>query len=350
MDLGYFFKSNTDKELAASAFLATLLDGNEAFRRAFLARAKAFTLLDDARDWVVAVEDPSTSPDNLIDVSLDDGSSAFVLIENKIQSGSIEPHQLLRYYEDAALKYPERQIVALFLAPDRRMGKGQITEVLESQTYKDRRGRSNPDVVEPLGWIDDVKVIIEGLSDEDGGLAASGMMAVEDVIATRRPPLEFNEQRQVVRDAVEAAGTELQDQFPDTEVEIWHSRDNSEIVTWHAPFTASVVASFTLGPDKKPVNLFDLDGSIRLVALTTRFNLSVRGRKVPAAVAEWERFQKARQVTTGGIVLDLHHRTFVHEEKGWSGSEQELTAQMRERGRIVLDFLEPRLRMPIPVE
>ena len=34
MDIGYFFKSNTHLELAASAFLATLLDGDEAFRRA----------------------------------------------------------------------------------------------------------------------------------------------------------------------------------------------------------------------------------------------------------------------------------------------------------------------------
>jgi PD-(D/E)XK nuclease superfamily len=350
LDIGYFFKSNAHKELAASAFLATLLDGNEAFRRAFLARAKAVTLLDDSREWVVSVEDPRTRPGNLIDVSLDDRDSAFVLIENKIQAGSIEPHQLLRYYEDAALLYPERQIVALLLTPDRRMGDGQVKEVRASRTYRDRLGRPKPDVVEPLGWTDDVKVIVEGLGDEDGGLAASGMLAVEEVIDTRRPPLEFDEQRQVVRDAVEAAGSELQDQFTDTEVAIWHSRANSEIVTYHAPFTASVVASFTLGPDKKPVDLFDPDGSIRLVSLTTRFNLSVRGRKVPAAVAEWERFQKAGQVTNGGIVLDLHHRTFIHEEKGWSGSEQELTAQMRERGRIVLDFLGPRLRMPIRVE
>jgi len=45
--------------------------------------------------------------------------------------------------------------------------------VRASQACRDRLGRPKPDVVEPFGWTDDVKVIIEGL-----GVATGSALAV----------------------------------------------------------------------------------------------------------------------------------------------------------------------------
>ena len=94
----------------ASAFLATLLDYDEAFRQAFLGLVLNDPTIDDPEGWAVRVEE------DRVDVTIE-SPTTYVLIEDKIGSGAKQHAQLLRYYETAVRARPAKRIVAVYLAP-----------------------------------------------------------------------------------------------------------------------------------------------------------------------------------------------------------------------------------------
>lgn len=117
--LRHFFQGGMSREEAASACLAMLLEGSEAFRQHFFSLvlpAEAQQLA--AGKWEVHVEvdavDVWLAADDLV-----------ILIENKLCSGAKQAGQLLRYYLHQRARFPNKRIVAIYLAP-RQVGLDEV--------------------------------------------------------------------------------------------------------------------------------------------------------------------------------------------------------------------------------
>jgi hypothetical protein len=90
MRLRHFFENMVRREETASAFLATLLDYDPAFRTAFLRLILDDPAVEETESWLVAVEE------DRVDVTLESPSTV-VLIEDKISAGAKQQEQLLRF-------------------------------------------------------------------------------------------------------------------------------------------------------------------------------------------------------------------------------------------------------------
>lgn len=124
LDIHFFFVSGS--ETAASAFLATLLEQDDTFRLAFFGEVAPELRVD--RTTHVTVEVERTLMKGRVDLLLElDG--AVICVENKLNAGAKLDGQLLRYYESCRMEWPERRVVAVYLAPEEEFGTPQINEV-----------------------------------------------------------------------------------------------------------------------------------------------------------------------------------------------------------------------------
>jgi hypothetical protein len=89
------------------------------------------------------------------------------------------------YYKGAVTKWPEKRVVALYLAPTDSLGADEVEEV--EQEIKSRQALpAGRDWVRAITW-DDVKAIIDGLPGRGGWLASTGIDAVEKARGDHKP-------------------------------------------------------------------------------------------------------------------------------------------------------------------
>lgn len=360
MNLKHFFDGQQSRENSASAFLATLLEYDDVFRRRFLALEnivpRVTPPLDDSEQWTIKVEDyrPWTTP--LPDVEAGSGSiditletpSTLVLVENKLVPSAKRYGQLRRYYEAATGTWPDKRIVALYLAPTAQLGASEVALVKESDAFRGRTSHpAGPDDAGAITW-GDVQAIIEGLPGGGGWFASSGIFAVQAAIDEAAYVLSTEGQRGVVRDIMEAARNSLAATAPGVRLGPWHGRLYELIYTAKAPVTMYLGAHFA-AESEKPYRPIDVvaDGRVRLT-VGTSFALSPKGRKSPALVDEWAKLLKTGSVKVGGIgdFAARDGKTFVHRQ-AFDGTETELVDLLVERGGDVLGFLSPYFALAI---
>ncbi len=173
MDIHFFFANGV--ETAASAFLATLLEQEAAFRVALLRRILPDLELTEADRVTVMVEHPLGV--GRVDVFLA-CRTAIVLIENKTQAGSKTDGQLCRYYEACNPRRRRRRIVAVYLAPREATAASELEKTRKAIEGAGRVGR---DVAKSLTW-DDVNTVILQTPLNEPSFARDGMRTVRDEI------------------------------------------------------------------------------------------------------------------------------------------------------------------------
>lgn len=177
MDVHFFFEGSGSREEASSAFLATLLEQDAAFRGAFLTRAARDFGISGSPVPTVSVE--HTLGAGSIDVLLE-YAAAVILVENKISPGAKRDGQLLEYYRGAIAKWPGRRLAAVFLAPSTALGRSEIEDV-RREIRRRRRGGPTGDVAVAIGWST-VHTLVNRWCREDPAFARDGMRAVRGAI------------------------------------------------------------------------------------------------------------------------------------------------------------------------
>ncbi len=346
MDLHHFFDGAQSREETASAFLATLLEYDEAFRREFLARAFVDASLDPSQPWKVLVEDWRTGAGGVdITVELD---STVVLIENKIASAAMRTGQLLEYYLGAVRRWPDKRIVALYLAPTTDMGRVEVALVERSSEFQARQDRPlGPDTARPVAW-GDIGAIIDALPENRGWFASTGMMAVQRAIDAAVLPLPPDAQRDAVRGIVKAAMRSLAVKVPYVQLGHWPSFDQEAIYTVKAPVTVFVTAVFDVDPEPS-FKLRDVveAGRVRLT-VNSEFMLASKVPKSSVVARKWRDLLEAGPVDIPGVGLFVIRgdKRFAH-SANWDGPEAELADFLAETGWRVLEHLRPFFSLPM---
>jgi hypothetical protein len=173
VDIHFFFANGV--ETAASAFLATLLEQEAAFRGALLRRVLPDLELTEVDDLTVTVEHPLGA--GRVDVFLE-CPTAVVLIENKTQAGSKTDGQLCRYYEACNPRRERRRVVAVYLAP---RGATAASALAETDKAIEEAGRVGRDVAKSLTW-DEVNTVISQTTLNEPSFARDGIRTVLDEI------------------------------------------------------------------------------------------------------------------------------------------------------------------------
>jgi hypothetical protein len=343
VDLKHFFDGQQSRENASSAFLATVLEHDEAFRREFLALTPASPPLDDARPWTVRVEDTRIGWGSM-DITLESDSTV-ILIENKIAASAKQKGQLLGYYGRALNTWPAKRIIAIYLAPTTSLGEDEVAAVQESLEFRSRPARPpGPDAAGTIAW-GDIAAIIEALPEH--WFATTGIRAVLKAIDKAATPMSDDAQRQVVRRVTQGARVSLAAKIPSLRLGRWPTRTTEEIYTVKAPVSLFLTVVFDVEP-KPSDRLRDVvvDGRVRLTVRTV-FMLSGTGRKSPALVAEWIKLVAAGSVDIEGVGVHLLEggKRFEHSQ-AWTGTKQELEDFLIETGVRMMDFLRPYLSIP----
>lgn len=307
MDLKHFFDGQQSRENSASAFLATLLEYDDEFRRRFLALAHVAPPLDDTLVWAVKVEDtePWTTPipdveagAGAIDITME-STSTVVLIENKLTPSAKRNGQLRRYYVAATGTWREKRIVALYLAPTLHFGESEVDLVKRCDVFESREARpAGADDAGCVSWSD-VLTIIEDQPSEGRWFAITGINAVQVATDEARRILSTEGQRGAVHDVVQAARTSLAASIPGVRFGPWRGRLYDLIYTAKAPITMYLGTHFaaeSIAPFRV-VNVVGDDGRLRLTVNTT-FALSPTGRKSQALVREWAGSAAAGRITS----------------------------------------------------
>jgi hypothetical protein len=336
MRLRHFFENMVRREEMASAFLATLLDYDPAFRMAFLRLILDDPVEREADAWTVAVED------GRVDVTLE-SPTTFVLIEDKISSGAKQQDQLLRYYRGAVEAKPEKRIVAVYLAPGG-MGAGEVEAVRRSAVFAQRQG----DITRHLAW-EEISRLVNGLpQDERGWFARSGMDEIERAIAqARQEKYPRLGDRGVVRDIADAAVTTLSGRCPDVRLGRWNARDVEVILTYGTPVTLWLHAGFEIDPVPPfaPVGLVRDDG-IHLDVISN-FKLAGKVRRGSELDRRCKELVRIGVVDVPGVGRHelLPNKWFVHSAPA-VGSAEELENVLADTGERVLDYLRPLFLVP----
>jgi hypothetical protein len=236
--LRHFFENMVRREETASAFLATLLDYDPAFRRAFLRLALDDPGFDDHESWSVQVEEER------VDVTLE-SPTMVVLIEDKISSGAKQQEQLLRYYRAAADAKSGKRTVAVYLAP-RGIGIDEVDQVRRADLFTHRES----DVACYVPW-ESIAEIVAGLPQSEASwFANSGMQEIERAIdRARQERYPALGDRALVRQIMDNAAGSMSTISPDVRLGRWGARDFEEILTYPTPVTVWLDAVFDVEPE-----------------------------------------------------------------------------------------------------
>lgn len=336
MRLRHFFENMVRREETASAFLATLLDYDPAFRLAFLRLILDNPAVEDVDSWMVAVEEAR------VDVTLE-SSTTLVLIEDKISSGAKQQEQLLRYYRGAVEAKPQKRIVAVYLAPGG-MGTGEVEAVRQSTVFAQRQG----DIAVHLAW-DEVSRLVNELPDNDRiWFARSGMDEIERAIAqARQEKYPALGDRGIVRDIADAAVTTLAGRCPYVRLGRWNARNVEVILTYGTPVTLWLHAAFEVDPEPPfaPIGLVQDDG-IHLV-VTSNFKLAGKVRRGSELDRRWKELVRIGVVDVPGVGRHelLPNKWFAHSAPV-VGSAEDLQIVLAATGQRVLDYLRPLFLLP----
>ena len=333
--LRHFFENMVRREETASAFLATLLDYDPAFRQAFLGLALDDPAINDHEAWAVRVEE------DRVDVTLE-SSTTFVLIEDKIGSGAKQQEQLLRYYQTAVEARPGKRIVAVYLAP-RGIGMDEVDLVRRSDLFAQRQS----DVACYLPW-ESIAELVDRLPQSEGTwFARSGMHEIERAVERARqeryPALG---DRALVRGLTDNALSLLANRCPDVPMGRWGARDFEEILTYKIPVTVWLDAAFDVEaePPFLPVGLVQPDG----IHLTVRsmFKLAGKVRRTSDLARRWDELAQARTVDVPGIGRhELQPNKWFVRSVPAIGTAEDLEGALADTGQHLLEFLRPFLAL-----
>jgi hypothetical protein len=307
LDLKFFFKGMQNKETSASAWLATLLHHNEAFRKGFLDLVLDDGAPDRGLSWAVNVETPLVS--GPCDVTLDNGRDTFILLEDKVSASAMKEEQLLGYYQ-GALGDPERRtkrVVAAYLGPNSATGEGETALVRESKEWLERQAQGTRDRTACLGWKDNITGLVERTTDVDDWFARTGLAAILahiQKLERGRPP---NPEREILRNLLADVARRVMDEGgpagwgPNVRFDRWASRGQEAQYTPNVDVTTFLAFLYDEDPDP-PYALRDVvHGDIVRGRLSVSFSPSVKhGRLNQELMALWKDL-----AATGSITLPV---------------------------------------------
>lgn len=339
MNLHMFFEGKVAREEVASAFLATILEQRADIRGAFFD-----TLVDcigselaesfRSKSWTVRVEE------HQVDVRLDSKSGDWViLLENKLQAGSMQPGRLPRYYHEQITREPASRVVAVYLAPGAGMGGAEVGAVKDSDRF-----RRDQDFAARVSW-DTLTDVLRGLStsDGEGQFISSGIDSITEAIEkgeTEKFPNEGGRERvhQIACDV--RAG--LQQRFPSIRLSApWPAKNKFTLFSHGTNLTFWFRLVFETKPDPpySPVNLFEGD-NMHLTA-ESMLKLSGAASRTRELKLRWRELISTRTVDVPGV--GPHHL----QDRGWLVFERRLavhpggiTAELTNLGDSVLRFVD----------
>jgi len=331
MRLRHFFENMVRREETASAFLATLLEYDPTFRRAFLRLVLDDPAFDDQETWSVRVEEER------VDVTIE-SPTMLVLIEDKIGSGAKQHGQLLRYYLSAVETRSKKRIVAVYLAPGG-IGIDEVDLVRRSTIFAQRES----DVARHVPWGSVAELIDQQPQGEGAWFARSGMCEIERAIERARqeryPALG---DRALVRGLTDNAVALLSSRCPDVTLGRWSGRDFEEILTNGTPVTVWLDAVFEVEsePPFQPIGIVRPDG----IHLTIRsmFKLAGKVKRTSDLANQWNALARAGSAEVPGIGRHglQPNKWFVHTVPA-IGTAEDLEGALADTGQHLLEFLRP---------
>lgn len=352
LDLRYFFDGMQSKEQSASAYLAALLAGSEPFRAQFFAQLEVEPAVDPTTRWEVRVENSETFVGSM-DITLDDRGAdeqdrgTFVFIENKISPWSKEqrlieggPSQLLRYYLGAKGKWADRRVIAVYLAPDLKLGDDEVREVAAAIAELDRSAPGS-DAARAVSWAQ-VSEMVGNLPEGGGWFGTTGIAAVMKAIADPGTPLPPDAQRKVVREITRQAFRVLSEETPDLEMGQWKTKVGEVILVQNAPVTMMLTVRYDVDLDTAQLGRVVTDDGLVHVRVITYLGLPKKRMASPALKAAWGSLlgPGSVQVGTIGRLPSPNGRKIEHLEP-WEGTREELRDLLIDRGRQAIGFLRP---------
>jgi len=315
LKLDLFFKGMQNKETTASAWLATLLREDKAFRSAFFNGLQLDPPLDAEDPWEARIETPLGS--GFCDVTLE-SATTYILIENKMSSAAVTPGQFLAYYR-GAIADPTREpkrIIGVYVGPSGDTGSGEVATVAAS--------------ARPDGWF-----------------AQAGLEAILAHIAKLRVGRPFAQQRQellaLLRRVAERTAREGASRGwgGDVRFEHWGSRGQEALYTPRQAVTTWLILSY---PETEHYEIGEIfvDGTVNVRA-SVSFNPSTKiGLRDAALMARWTPMIDRRSVAVRGLG-EVPARDDVTFELAvsFANSSAELEDLLVVWGTSVLDFLEP---------
>jgi hypothetical protein len=341
MRLDLFFAGMQNKETTASAWLATLLRDQPAFRAAFLAKIG----LVEAEDvvWAVRVETPLAG--GACDVTLE-CETDLVLIENKVSPSSVTEGQLLRYYrgaiEDAHRR--SKRIVAVYLTPHASTGAGEVRLLRDSEPFR-ARASARGDLAQHLSWDRDVPLLVAEAAGVDDWFLHAGLEAIRghiDRLARGRPVDEQREELKRLMARVSAAiATKCASSGEGWPVyQRWASRKQEAWYTPDRPVTAWLTLRYDEAdtPDARVGDVF-VDGLVRVQALVTVNPSTKIGLRDQALMDRWNSLVETGSVDVAGIgPLELRGEIAFEQATRFSGTVEALEAMLVRWGLGALRF------------
>lgn len=330
MDISFFFKGKLAREESASAFLAMLLKDHAGFRQHFFEalECNCSSELAAMRFEKVEVEHKN------IDVAM--LSERFsVLIENKIQAGSVTKDQLLRYYE---VRPADRRTVMVYLAPQG-AGVEEVRRFKSSKAFLD-----NPaDEAVHLSW-DSLWDFRAAPEDPWAPVVEKGLETIRDAIRDAATESFKLEDRTAIVELANNSAEVLRGRFDKPALSRWRGRDCELVITNKSPVTVYADVSFSASEDGVPREVVGPNGELSLT-VRLQFRISAQGRKEPGIRAQWEQLAK----TSPLLVPELGE--FKRDGGGWfanlypaKGSQQHLSELLAERTSSLFRFLAPYAR------
>lgn len=343
MDLRHFFDGQQSRENAASAYLATLLEHDVAFRRAFLDDLGVADL--DADDpWVVRVEDirpwsgssGGIEPSGSMDISLETATT-IVVIENKLSPTAKRDGQLLQYYEQVAATMPQLRVVMVYLSPLSALAASELALVVESDTFAARSARS--DAVAGTTWAR-VRDIVAASADA-GWFATSGIRAVLSAIERAARGLPPDPQRDALHAILRAATVLINERLAPVRFQLWPSDGYADIMTRLSPVWVDLTVRYAADPDSSALVGVVTDAGVR-VSVRTTIGLSTRGERLSAVRSAWDELTREDEVEIPGVGrLSVRGGRLIDELPSGLHTPGRLTDLLVSRAAAAIEFLRP---------
>jgi hypothetical protein len=313
--LRHFFLGALSREETASACLAMLLEGSEAFRRHFLnlavpERAEALS----KRIWNVVVEMDH------VDVRME--TEGFViLIENKLAAGAKQAGQLLKYYQRQRRLHSHSAIVAVFLAP-RQLGMDEVQRTKACKEIEDHPD----DCATHVSWNDVLKV-----PDQFSEMHLPWIRHVLDLIrvsienahAEKYPRIG---ERALLRDLMDRAGQELKSQA-NIRFRRWSASELEEVYAVGSPLSLAVAVCFPEPRDPPYTISGVVSHGIFTVGLRSYVGIARKVGKNSALNAWWRKITTTSGVNIGGIGQHVQVKnTYLECTRPLVGTEAEIVS------------------------
>lgn len=300
MNLHLFFEGMPSREEVASAFFASLLEQRPDVRN------ELFDILADSdgsdqvpaesfkvRTWGVRVEVDGV---DIYLESRDEDGAWVILIENKLQSGSMQVGQLLRYYTSQIERDKEAHVVAVYLAPCN-MGESEVQRVKSSL----RPG----DFAVHVSW-DTVTERLQSLKPAEAGSAEfirSGIESIGKVIEDADKEKYPNVgERESIHEVVCKTREGLQQKFPNVRIDSpWRGKNSFTLVLSGTDITGWFEIAFEVEPNPPYRLLHLLEGHQMCLEVNSMLKLSGAAMRKKESKSRWDELLRGGAVDIPGV-------------------------------------------------